>query len=342
MKPERDQSIDILRGIAIFTMIAANMAAHSLQEPHSFLFRLYGSIAAPLFVFLAGMMVSVTSKTKAHPIQYYLKRSAAVLLIASLIDIFLWNIIPFTTFDVLYIIAFAMPLIYYFNKLKTALRICIIFVLFIVAPILQNVFGYNEYPLEVNVFGNTNSSELSLAVVLKQFFIDGWFPLFPWLGVSFLGAAIGSYKIKTPIYEYNKRLLLMGFGLLLIGSISWIYFSPKLFIREGYSELFYPPTLYYLASILGFIFILNVVIYQFKANKFINLLGVYGQSSLFIYILHTVLIVFVFNKFDSYSPLFFTALYLLHAFALWAICYFIKLIKKDKKLPFLVSLILGH
>ncbi|MES2837755.1 MAG: heparan-alpha-glucosaminide N-acetyltransferase domain-containing protein [Bacteroidota bacterium] len=342
MKQERDQSVDILRGIAIFAMIAANMAAHSLQEPHSFLFRLYGSIAAPLFVFLAGMMVSVTSKTKSHPIQYYLKRAVAVLFIASLIDIFLWNIIPFTTFDVLYVIAFAMPLIYYFNKLKTALRISIVFVLFVVAPILQNTFGYIEYPLEVNVFRNTNFSELSLTLVLKQFFIDGWFPLFPWLGVSFLGAVIGSYKIKTPIYEYNKRMLITGFVLLFVGIISWIYFNPKLFIREGYSELFYPPTLYYLASILGFIFILSVIIYQFKSNKFINLLSVYGQSSLLVYILHTVLIVFVFNEFDSYSPLFFTVLYFLHALALWAVCYFIKLIKKDKKLPFLVTLILGH
>ncbi len=45
----RDKKIDILRGLAIFTMIAANISPYVLIEPHPFWFRLYGSFAAPLF-----------------------------------------------------------------------------------------------------------------------------------------------------------------------------------------------------------------------------------------------------------------------------------------------------
>src|SRR3954467_8108237 len=105
---KRDNTIDILRGMAIFAMIAANMAAHNLAEPHPFIFRLYGSFAAPTFILLAGMMVSYTAILKKHYFKYYLIRGLGILLVASLIDYFLWDTIPFSTFDVLYIIGLSL------------------------------------------------------------------------------------------------------------------------------------------------------------------------------------------------------------------------------------------
>ena len=52
MAHDRDIAIDIVRGLAIFTMVAANMAAYVLAEPHPFGLRLYGTFAAPLFLSL--------------------------------------------------------------------------------------------------------------------------------------------------------------------------------------------------------------------------------------------------------------------------------------------------
>src|SRR5688572_28034394 len=98
-------------------MIAANMAPYSYEEPDPLAFHLYGSLAAPMFIFLAGMMVSYTATIKAHPIQYYLKRAAATMLVPALIDSCIWDILPLVTFDVLYMIGLAMPLIFLFNKL---------------------------------------------------------------------------------------------------------------------------------------------------------------------------------------------------------------------------------
>jgi len=44
-----------LRGIAIFTMVAANLSAPLLHPDDKTLpFRLYGTFAAPLFILLAG------------------------------------------------------------------------------------------------------------------------------------------------------------------------------------------------------------------------------------------------------------------------------------------------
>jgi uncharacterized membrane protein YeiB len=51
----RDSSIDILRGIAILTMVAANLSAACLEQPPPLAFRFYGTFAAPLFMILADI-----------------------------------------------------------------------------------------------------------------------------------------------------------------------------------------------------------------------------------------------------------------------------------------------
>ena len=338
---QRDVSVDILRGLAIFSMIAANMAAHSLLEPHSFYFRLYGSLAAPLFVFLAGMMVSYTATLKQHKLNYYLKRSLATLAVAALMDIFLWDIFPFSTFDVLYVIAFAMPLIFFFNKLNLWLKVGLIALLFAAAPLLQNYFLYQEYPVELVVSEMTSLGDIANVPVLKQLFIDGWFPIFPWLGVSLIGGLIGSYKLKMNAEDFGKNVMGVGLILLLIGIFTWAVYRPELFIREGYSELFYPPTVYYMMTYLGLILILLPLAFKTQQNKLLTWLSVYGRSSLLVYILHTVFIIIVFYQIEPVSFVPFVGLYLCHAAVLWLICFGVQHFKKNRKFPFFLNFILG-
>ena len=357
---ERDTSVDILRGLAIFTMIAANMAAHSLLEPHTFAFRVYGSLAAPMFVFLAGMMVSYTATIKAHGFPYYLKRAGAVLLVASLIDVFLWDILPFVTYDVLYIIAFAMPVIYFYNKLNRVLQIMLIVVIFGMTPILQWYLGYSDYPPEVIVSEGNWMVNLKEIPVWKHFLFEGWFPLFPWLGVSLLGAFVGSFKFKTAPDVFNKNLLITGSLLFVVGIGMWLFFNPELttnegfsgapksdtfykflITRAGYSELFYPPSIFYLFTFLGSIILLIPLMYKLQKSPVLNLLTVYGKSSLLVYISHTVFIAFVFNRLDAYTFWPFVGLYLIHALVLWLLCFVVQKLKHGKKLPFLINMILG-
>ena len=357
---ERDNSVDILRGLAIFTMIAANMAAHSLVEPHSFAFRIYGSLAAPMFVFLAGMMVSYTATIKAHKAAYYFKRAGATLLVAALIDLFLWDVFPFVTYDVLYIIAVGMPVIFYFNKLSRVVQIAFIVIIFAVTPVLQYYFGYTDYPLEVVVSEMNSFSEVQAIPVWRHFLFEGWFPVFPWLGVSLLGAFIGSFKFKTEVEIFNKNLILTGSLMMITGIIMWAIIYPEmttnegfigtpesptfygfLITRIGYSELFYPPTLFYLFTFLGFIILLIPLVYKIKKNPVLNLLTVYGRSSMLVYIMHTVFIAFIFNRMPTYTFWPFVGLYLIHAIVLWLICFGIQKFKKGKQFPFMVNFILG-
>lgn len=357
---ERDKSVDLLRGLAIFTMIAANMAAHSLEEPHALYVRIYGSLAAPLFIFLAGMMVSYTISVKSHPLSYYLKRGGLTLLIGALIDIFLWDILPFMTFDVLYVIGIAMPPIFFFNRLNRSLQLLFIGLIFGITPFLQYHFGYAESPTELALADLQSFGDVQQIPILKQFFIDGWFPLFPWIGVAFLGAYIGNLKQTMNAESFSKLMLKAGSVSLLIGMALWSYFNPQmatntgfvetshannlygiLLSREGYSELFYPPTIYYLLTFLGFILISIPVMKQLQHLRVIQPLSVFGRSSLLVYILHTAFIVFIFNQLDVYPLEMFVVLYLIHALVLWLICWGVQSFKRGKKMPFLVNFIFG-
>lgn len=373
---ERDVSVDILRGIAIFTMIAANMAPYNFLEPHSFAFRIYGSMAAPMFIFLAGMMVSYTATIKAHKLMYYIKRAAATIMVAALIDTFIWDILPFITYDVLYMIGLGMPLIFFFIKLPRVAQVIFIVLIFSITPLLQYYMGYAAVPIDVSL-----SAENGVAVpfketlaaaqtipVWRQFLHEGWFPLFPWIGVSLLGAFVGSFKFKTAPEVFNKNLLVGGAIMFTLGLIMWMIFMPNvstndtftaepktgaffwktLITREGYSELFYPPTLFYLFTFLGFILMLIPLMYKLQKNAVLNLLTVFGRSSLLVYILHTVFIATIFSNPDSifgdiglHTFPTFLGLYLIHALVLWLICYGVQKLKKGKQFPFLINFVLG-
>jgi uncharacterized membrane protein len=144
----RDRTIDILRGLAIFTMVAANMAGPVLVEPHPFLFRFYGSFAAPLFILISGMMVALTTQTKGHDLKYFLVRGMLIIAVGAFIDMLIWKIYPFTTVDVLYLIGISLPLAYLFQRLNTRYQCLIVISIFILTPFLQNIFGYADYPTE--------------------------------------------------------------------------------------------------------------------------------------------------------------------------------------------------
>jgi uncharacterized membrane protein len=336
---ERDTRIDILRGLAIFTMVAANMSAHSLIPPHEFMFRLYGSVAAPLFIFLSGMMVSHTTLVKSHGPWYYFKRCLAVLAVAAFIDTFLWRVAPVSTFDVLYIIAVSAPIIYFFNKLHLAIQILLAASCIGLAPVLQYYFGYLDYPVEISL-AEQSIAELVNVPVLHQFLIDGWFPVFPWLGVAMAGAIVGRLKLQKN-FVTGYTIVIVGIAALTAGVILWVIQDPILMEREGYSELFYPPTVGYMLCMLGSILVLIRIIYGIPVLVKVSFLSSLGKSSLLVYLLHTVNIVFIFNQLPAFGPATFTALYILHTIVLWLICLGVQRLIKGQKLPFMARLILG-
>ena len=286
---------DVMRGVAITLMLVANGAAYFyVGLPPLFLRFLY-SFAAPIFMMLAGMMLALSSKQRSI-------RGLLILAIGCVVDIFVWRIVPFVTFDVLYTIGFAVLVTTWPARRFPTAGLVFFGCFFILAGRwLRLVFGYEflifEIPLSlenpllsgVNVFRR----------VVHQFFIDGWFPLFPWLGFVWLGAAMQrSLQISTNFFNHShisRKLILsiIGFALFLSAEC-W---SPDFSVHEarmGYSELFYPPDVgfcfTYISAFAFLLLLLDSVFYWAPIRIVFAPFGWMGRYSLSIYVFHLMVI----------------------------------------------------
>ncbi len=295
---KRYPGIDIFRGVAIFTMLMANSAAESLAAPHAYWIRVLGSFAAPIFVFLAGFMVAIGSRK--HDTAYFFRRALEIIVVAALIDIFIWGIVPFTTFDVLYLTALGIPVARLLMNTKLPIQIAVAMVMMLLGPTLQMFAGYRE---NVSEFG---LGELSTTVWpdgfswwVRSLFIDGWFPVFPWMGILILGAIVakhGAFIIRNA--NTNIALGLTSF----FAGIIWLFFYRPIAEREGYSELFYPPGFAYILAALGAVLVGVACMKYLKAGHGLQIFRWLGACSLFIYIFHSVLIRFVLDEYYVALP----------------------------------------
>ena len=296
MKKERDVTIDILRGFAVFAMIAANTAGEVLRHPHPFLFRCYGSLAAPLFVFISGMMIFFTSQNKNYGIMHYLKRALMILTIASLLDIFIWKLYPFMIFDVLYIIGVSTPIAYLFTKIKQKwLKFGIIGGIFLVTPILQHIFGYS-HDLDTLFIGHKYVLHDYISILpssFKHFMIDGWFPMFPWMGFFLFGTAMGEIRYSSKNKFNTKLFLYSGIALFTIGVILWYLYPGNMYTRAGYSELFYPVTYGFALTIMGVIILLFNFVDRYPESDLYRPLKTLGGAALFVYVIQDIFLVYV-------------------------------------------------
>src|SRR5262249_20525833 len=132
--------IDALRGAAIVSMFAANLAGPCLQQPHPLWLRVYGSFAAPTFVFLAGMMTSLTARPA--PLPRLLPPSALLMLLAVGVDLLWWGIVPFEAFDVVCLLGLALPIAGLCVRLRLWQHALIACAVLVATPWLHRLLGY--------------------------------------------------------------------------------------------------------------------------------------------------------------------------------------------------------
>jgi uncharacterized membrane protein len=283
--------IDTLRGIAIILMVPANLAPY-LSEPHSMLYRILGSFAAPVFIMLSAGMVVLRGEK--HNLAYYLKRGGIVIGFGILLDTLLWRIFPFTSFDVLYPIGLAMPLLYLLRRSDHRELLYISIILILATYVAQVLFGYNEVPLEV-YFNDLWTP--GIGRILQSWFIDGWFPIFPWLGYAFIGALFFRTLFAKGIGT-SHHFVTLGAVLTVTGFV--LLFAPIPFVRNiadgtilatrsGYSEIFYPPTFAYIFTSIGIVVLASTLLRRMEFNPAHSVLGFFGRHSMMVYILHQVL-----------------------------------------------------
>jgi uncharacterized membrane protein len=278
----RNKTLDNLRGVAILIMIMANSwpYVYPFDECPLFL-RVLFSTAAPIFVYISGYVngFQVKDITKKNA----LKRPLQILVLAILIDLFVWNIVPFVTFDVLYLIAISMIVLNFLMELNKNY-----FVLMTLGLLSFNTFLVNKYDFDFSEISFTNDlSDYNVINVLQHFLYDGWFPIFPWMGVFYLGYFISKYELikKHNLYLFVGLLFLSIYVLLI--SIDFQSIQP---LRKGYTELFYPLTGSFWFYLVG---LLSILTYFIKRGKLCyKSLSILGTYSLPIYVLHTIVISF--------------------------------------------------
>lgn len=290
----RELYVDLLRAMAIFIMVFANYAPYLLVEDTPFLIRFLFSMAAPLFIFLAGF-TSVIQRTENKQKTIY--RGVAIILTGICIDMFIWNITPANTFDVLYLIGASLIIMAILPSRK--------FPLFFIAfsVLLISVFLYSmwEYRFEVEEYKlkglDQGLSGFSISSSLQRFLFDGWFPFSPWLSMALFGRITALQIIKE-----NKKLspaLLIFCLFVSIYFLMGIFTSPEQEIRNGYLELFYPAKIDFMFGTLAMIILMLKFVTHLSQRypELISKIGLAGRHSMFIYIFHSLIVKFFWQKF---------------------------------------------
>lgn len=292
---ERNRSLDMIRGFALVAMMVLNLLGVVLAEPAPFILRLVGSLAAPLLIILSGFMVSLTADR--HNFSYFLfNRGAWIVSVGIFVDLIVWQIYPLMSMEVLYLIGISIPLAYLACKLKSYQRAAIALSIFILTPVLQGVLGYTYFPTEFYLLSGAPVLEVNAQTgIINHWFVDGWFPICPWLAFSIIGVELGETFKRVKAKAFTSALVYIGSALTILGGSSFVFAYPQTFIRNTWSELFYPPTIQYVALAIG----ICLLIFRFflglekrRLSRLFRPLSTMGQASLGIYVAHLFIILY--------------------------------------------------
>jgi uncharacterized membrane protein len=243
------------------------------------------------------MIIVLVTGSKNYGARHYLVRGALLLAAGALVDTLISNIIPFYSFDVIYLIGIACPLTYFFSLLPRVHQLLLIALILLATPILQWTFGYTDDPGDYVLWGSESGTRRVVPEtptgLLQHLFIDGWFPLFPWLGVSFVGATAAQVFFLSVRDSARLEIGLAALVALSAGIIAWWVYPGPMFDRDGSSELFYPPTLGFIVTVCGGVVAVLWAIRQTRNSTLYSPLQWLGQCSLLMYILHLAIIIYL-------------------------------------------------
>jgi uncharacterized membrane protein len=324
---KRIQIIDFFRGLAVILMIIANFSAYFNNSPNNIFFRVIYSFAAPIFLFISGYIYFITSLSALKSF-YKFKYGMYIILVAVFIDLFIWQIFPFCTFDVLYIIGFGFIFNMFFCNLNYIKRIILALLILLIPIFFKNLIMYrfqlNELELSyLKDFSWTNYLNLN---PLKRFLFDGWFPVFPWLGIILFGYIFAENKIK--IIQYTKLLHILGtFGI--ITGILLVSCNTTYNDRNGYLEVFYPSNFYFLILSVSACTLVGLTLSSMESKSFENhnFITKLGRNSLYIYILHCLVIALIIPKIEEINYIFFWLFSSITLFVFYFILFFTDYLK---------------
>ncbi|HOI57198.1 hypothetical protein [Methanoculleus sp.] len=87
----------------------ANLTPALFLPPAPGWYRFLSSLAAPLFIGLAGMMVALSRTGKGRSLVHIATRGGLVILVGTFLHLLVFDCVPFLDMDVLYLIGLSLP-----------------------------------------------------------------------------------------------------------------------------------------------------------------------------------------------------------------------------------------
>jgi uncharacterized membrane protein len=196
---------------------------------------------------------------------------------AAFVDAAFWQLVPFTSFDVLYLIALALPVQHLATRLGKAPLVALSFGILASTPVLWRLIPYDS------------DSSHPIWSRFQACLVNGWFPVFPWLGVGLFGTLIGRVRGES-LGRARDWILKATVTLSTLGVVYWLIGNPELRTRGGYAELFYPPHPGPMLVMLG---VALLALWAFSSRgipRVLRFLRVFGRASMLAYLLHIAIV----------------------------------------------------
>lgn len=281
----RDISIDILRAVALFGLIAAHVTSSD------FVFQLR-SFDVPMMVFLSGVVYSASKTTSSKYITYVFKRFIRIIIPTWIFIVFYFGFIKHDAI---------VTIISRFNLLTDwfVWIMRVFFVIAIIAPIISkfldsistiNCYKYLFVLLLLNeilcrlpiAFGS--SAEINVIIIMNV----------AYMLIFSLGYIVNRTNIKT------IHVLIVLFAMLYIISAAWYFNRTGDYVLTNTQK--YPPRLYYLSYafvwIYGLWVLKGTITKQARKLHLDRFLSFVGSHTMWIYFWHIIILDYV-SVFES-------------------------------------------
>lgn len=348
-------NIDILRGLLMVIMAIDHCFLFIYKTHYSeswnemipnygsnviFFTRWISNICAPGFALLMGMSMSFSLTNKgrningSNIIRFFIKRGFVLIILQQLLDLpsILFNLDTWPLFrgSILYALGVSLIFSSLFINVKPFVNICIGVGVVFINYFITSIFL-------------TNSSSNTILNLLFVPGVNNWvsinYPALPWIGITIIGLGLGKIVIennKTSNLFYLKAVFIFLLFFLILRYVNYGDYNHKNLegIINYLAVIKYPPSIAFIILNMGLLSLLFWIISKFENSKYLQLLIVFGQSSLFFYFAHIYTFILLSQFVSNSLPLIMMyLLWLVGLLLLFPLCkYYLKFKSRQSKI----------
>jgi len=295
----RLDSIDVLRALAILTMILVHFVENLSNDESGYRF-LYGladtlgSFSAPIFTFLVGMSFAISldrhrrrGEAESQIAVRTMRRGLLIFLAGLLFQVFIWQPGSVFDWDILTFIGASILVLWVIRDRSAGTVLATVAAVVAISPLLRDWSGYGtHWNAWVEYVHNFSAGDVALG-----FLLHGYFPLLPWLVFPLLGMLAG----RRIVEHGDNPFLIPGVTLIGLATVG-VFVNGTLTGTAGWYASpisFYPASTTFLAGTVGVILVLLWWLHRWldtggdpSARPWMVFFRRYSRYSLTVYVVH--------------------------------------------------------